>query len=120
MYLLQIPVISNTDVVCNGLSTGLLVKKVPRVRGVGVFCRRSLSLGDAVVRYMGETISVSEAQKRHLCRSQVCERNAYLVFCVVLSTLHVATNLTYSRCLCPPESKRTPTHRDFLHASICC
>ncbi|MFN0318546.1 MAG: hypothetical protein ACKVQA_26265 [Burkholderiales bacterium] len=82
--------ITNCNFACSFLSTyipqdvagqGLQVRKIPKLCGVGVFCLRSFSAGDVVVRYVGETITTAEANKRDKLRTQV--RTGVLVVCRV-------------------------------------
>ena len=51
---------------------GIAVQKIPHIRGVGVFARRTFQKGDAVVRYFGATITLEEAKVRKTLRAQVC------------------------------------------------
>lgn len=44
--------------------SGLIVKKVPRFLGVGVYARRSFSVGTSVIRYTGETVTLAEGRRR--------------------------------------------------------
>ena len=52
-------------------SAQLIIKKIPIIRGVGVFCRRSFEAGDLVVRYMGTTLTLAEASRRDQLRTEV-------------------------------------------------
>lgn len=51
--------------------SGLVVKKVPRLLGVGVFARRTFAVGTIVTRYMGETITLAEGELRDQLRRLV-------------------------------------------------
>ena len=50
---------------------GLEVKKIPLIRGVGVFAKASFTKGDVVIRYAGETISPLEARFREAQQAAV-------------------------------------------------
>ena len=54
------------------MNFGMEVKRIPRMRGVGVFAVASFPKGAAVVRYFGETISIAEGKRRHDTRAEVC------------------------------------------------
>ena len=49
----------------------LEVKKIPLLRGVGVFSTSAFQKGDVVVPYAGEIISLIEAKARDALRKEV-------------------------------------------------
>lgn len=51
------------------------MKKVPRLGGVGVFARKSLTAGTEVTRYMGETMTLVEGERRDRLRLEVVLRS---------------------------------------------
>jgi len=67
-------------IINDGAHIGLVVRKIPLIRGVGVFCRRSFMAGEVVVRYMGTTISLEEAERRNTQREQDERGNSTHVF----------------------------------------
>ncbi len=64
--------------------TGLQVRKIPKLCGVGVFCLRSFAAGDTVVQYAGQTITTTEANKRDKLRAEVCPGCFMFVVCTSL------------------------------------
>ena len=67
---------SPTDVIEDGKFDGLEIRRIPRIRGVGVFATRKFSANDIVVRYMGTTLTpqqgrVIEAERKDV-RPDVC------------------------------------------------
>ncbi len=85
----------------------LEVKKIPRIRGVGVFARASFAKGDSVTRYEGDLISAQQADEVELRREEVCA--ASLFCCSSLPQVHVSTTrLMCLRCL------------TFVVFAVCC
>ena len=59
----------------NGVSaSGLDVKKIPILRGVGVFATQSFKKGDVILRYVGDTITLAMAEKLHAEREKSMTR----------------------------------------------
>ena len=50
---------------------GVVIRKIPKIRGVGVFCTQSFAAGATIVRYVGETVSFAEGQRRDQLRTEV-------------------------------------------------
>lgn len=49
----------------------VVIRKIPKIRGVGVFCTQSFAAGATIVRYVGETVSFAEGQRRDQLRTEV-------------------------------------------------
>ncbi|MCG3770511.1 MAG: hypothetical protein JW384_01661 [Nitrosomonadaceae bacterium] len=60
--------ISARKVIDENLSRGLTVKNIPHLFGVGVFASKTFLMGEVIVRYAGETISLLEGAARHEAR----------------------------------------------------
>ena len=56
--------ITGNEMVNKGTFRDLEVRRIPCVRGVGVFATAFFKRGEVMVRYAGETISLDEGQRR--------------------------------------------------------
>ena len=86
---------SEADVVDHGKHDGLIVKKVPHMRGVGVFATRLFQTSDVVVRYMGKKITRREALVLEEAHKDVRVLVVSIACLVAVHVLHVVTG-----CLC--------------------
>ena len=50
---------------------GIVIRKIPKLCGVGVFSTKGFAAGAVIVRYAGDTISFTEGQRRDKLRTQV-------------------------------------------------
>ncbi len=52
----------------HGTFHDLLLRKIPKLGGLGVFTRACFKRGELLVRYMGQTISREDGEARHDAR----------------------------------------------------
>lgn len=98
----------------NGEHFGLEVKKVPRVRGFGVFAHSSFSENTAIVRYHGERVTIKEARRREKTQNPVSMVYYVVSFFVNLISAEreAWNNIFHFQVCCRPRHWRTHQPQD--------
>ena len=90
--------VSNEDIVERGLHQGLEVRKIPRIRGVGVFATATFCTGALLVRYSGQTLTHKEGNMRDKEYEMVSFARLHLKSLLLLTMFDAAGYQPTPRC----------------------